>query len=624
MRTPTPHSPAWWPFVLLLVVAAGLYGQSLGFGYVWDDGALFVDNTLLREGDWSWAAVARPILPDTAYFRPMVLTTWMAEMQFFKLTPLFSHAINTVLHGINACLVYVIARRILGTREGTTTVALISALLFTAHPCLVEGVAWISGRFDLLATTFILTGLGAAMLPATVLRSILVGLLALGAMLSKETGVLFAPLLILLVIARNPKQPLRSVAAELWPYLLAFTFAAGIYFVLRSQALGFASYSNFGVMQLIGAILRYEVWLRTLSFYTFMGFMPFSSISPQHDALLELASLRQHIAALAAALATLLAVLWFAIKRRHPWAILWLGFYVGIFPVLGIFPIKLGETIGAERFLYLPLAMLAIAIGALFVKIQDRYPEKRIVKSVGMVLAGGWLSLSLLVTYTVASMWESGVKLWSWQYQSRPENRMVVINYLMQLSNSQQPELEEIFEQEIIKIQSRNGGSLPGEVQLVYSAYLLVKHDPEALQYLEGLVQNSKGIWNMSIEELGSSNSTTYSGILVNYAQALMIFTGDLKLARASMVRAKAITSRGNEFQIIHPMIAIEFLEGQQATALGLYRSNLDVLQAYNIQKMHASIRTLIEFTCMRRNDENCKQKASDFLGYLKRESFRP
>ncbi|WP_157421966.1 glycosyltransferase family 39 protein [Acidovorax sp. Root219] len=623
MRIFTPAPRALWPFGLLLAVVASLYGQSLGFGYIWDDNSLFVDNTMLREGVWSWAAVARPILPDTSYFRPLVLTTWMAEMQLFKLTPLYSHLINVILHGINTCLVYVIACAIYGSRDKTRIAALVAALIFSAHPCLAEGVAWISGRFDLLATTMLLAGFATAMAPATVFRCMAVGIFALGALFSKETGILFAPLLVLLAIARSPGRPLRVTLADLWPYLLVSAATTIIYFILRRQALGVVSYSEFGLMQLASGFANYEFWMRALSFYTFMGFMPFSSISPQHDILLELASARQHIAALAVALAILAVVVYFAIKRQT-WAILWIGFYAGIFPVLGILSIRLADTIGAERFMYLPLVMLALASVALFLEIRDKYPLQRIISLMGAAVAGGWLVLSLLVTYTVTSMWESGVKLWSWQYQSRPENQMVLMNYLVHLSSSREPELEKKFEIEIEKIQSRNRGRLPMEVQGIYAIYLLTKQNPEAIPYLQGLVDNSVGIWDQPREQLGLMKSLKYSSILANYAQALMIFNGDLKLARETLNRSKALTGRGGEFQFVHSMIALEYLAGNKADALNLYRENLEMLHAYDIHKMHASIRTLIQFTCLQLKGENCKPQALEFIEELKKESLVP
>jgi len=607
-----------WPYGVLLVVVVSLYGQSLGFGYVWDDHALFLDNTLLRDSAWSWANVARPILPDTPYFRPLVLSTWMAEMQLFQLKPLYSHAVNVVLHGVNTCLLYAIACRIFEQRQGGRLASLFAVLLYTAHPCLVESVAWISGRFDLLATTLLMAGCAVAMAPATVARCAWVALFALGAMMSKETGVLLAPILILLALARHPAQPLRVALRGLWPYLLAYAVSAALYFLLRRKGLGFASYTEFGGAQILNSILHYEDWMRTLSFYTFMSFMPFSAISPRHDLSLELASYRQHLLALLAALLVVVVVVGGALQRRA-WALLWLGFYVGILPVLGIFTVITGETIGAERFLYLPLAMLALALVALFLAIRDKYALQPAIPRVGITLAAGWLMLSLLVTYTVTAMWESSLRLWSWQYQINPENRLIRNSYLIALSKTPSTEAKDKFKGEIERIRASHGGYLPVEVQIVYSADLLVKKDPEALNYLRGLVENAPPVWrNVQGKSTGIQDQITYSGVLANYSQALMVFEGDLEGARTYLQHAEALSPKGSEYQIVHQMIALEYLDGRKAVALDLYNKNFRMLQAYNIHKMHESIRTLVAVTCQSRQGNDCQAQARDFINYLK------
>lgn len=614
----------WWPYGLLLLVVAGLYGQSLSFGYVWDDRVLFLDNTLLREGSWSWSAVARPILPDTPYFRPLVLSTWMAEMQFFQLTPLYSHAVNVVLHGISTCLVFAIACRVFERYEGARAAALCAALLYTAHPCLAEGVAWISGRFDLLATALLLAGCAVALAPATVARCAWVAVLALGAMLSKETGVLLAPLLVLLTLARNPSASIVAVFRGLWPYLLAFAAASAVYFVLRSQGLGFASYAEFGLAQVLNAMLRYEVWLRTLSFYTFMAFVPFSDISPRHDLLVEMASFRQHAAALGAALLLLLVVVVFAFKRRA-WAVLWLGFYVSIFPVLGIFVINTGETIGSERFLYLPLAMLALALVALFLSIRQRYAQRRDIAVLGGALATGWLAIALFVTYTVTSMWESDLRLWSWQYRINPGNTLVRTAYLAALSKSQGAAAESEFKEEVERIRTLHGGQLPLNVQIVYSGYLLEKNDPESLLYLQGMVENAPSMWRgLQRGETSQSDRVTFSGVLANYSQALMVFEGDLVNARKYLLQAQSLAPRGAEYQVVHQLIALEYLEGNKAAALALYRNHAGMLQAYNLRKMHGAMGTLVAYTCLRKQRPHCEAYAQQFLDYLQEDVVLP
>lgn len=606
---------ALWPYGVLLVVVIGLYGQSLTFGYVWDDYALFLDNTLLREGVWSWATVARPILPDTPYFRPLVLSTWMAEMQLFELKPLYSHAVNVVLHGLNSCLLYTIAGSIYERYQGARWAALIAALLYATHPCLVESVAWISGRFDLLATTLLMAGCTIAMAPATGVRCLLVALLALGAMLSKETGVLLAPILVLLTLARYPTRPLRDTWRELWPYLLAYAVAMGLYLVLRRQGLGFASYSEFGGTQILSSVFHYEVWMRALSFYTFMSFMPFSSISPRHDLLLELASFRQNLVFLVAALMLLVAVIGFALRRRA-WAMLWLGFYVGIFPVLGIFTVLNGETIGAERFLYLPLTMLALALVAAFLAIIENFKKNKNVSKIGIILAAGWLVLSLSVTHTITSMWESSLRLWSWQYNINPENTLIRTSYLGALAKIPSVAAKKEFNDEIERIRASHGGRLPVDVQVVYSAALLVKNDPESLLYLQGLVENADRIWPKA--KTNTLDRISYAGVLSNYSQALMIFGGDLDAARLYLLRARDLSLRGSEYQVIHQMIALEYLDGKKEVAVDLYHKHFRVLQAYNIHKMHESIRTLIAFSCLRKQGSDCHAQANEFIIYLK------
>lgn len=621
MRIPSHPLLSLWPYGLLLLVVAGLYSQSLGFGYVWDDHTLFLDSTLLREGVWSWASVARPVLPDTPYFRPLVLSTWMAEMQLFRLTPLYSHAVNVALHGISTCLFFAVASRMFVQYRGGRNAALLAALLYAAHPCLIEGVAWISGRFDLLATALLLAGFVVAMAPASVVRCLFVAVLALGAMLSKETGVLFGPLLVLLTLARDPKQPLRTLWRSLWPYLLAYTLAVAMYFALRSSGLGFSSYKEFGLSQLLESVLRYEQWLRTLSFYTFISFNPFSAISPRHDLSVEMTSYRQHAVALIAAFLLMLTVVWFALKRRT-WALLWLGFYVGIFPVLGIFVINLGETIGADRFLYLPLVLLTLAVVALFLEIRERFSGQRELPVLGVTLSVAWLGLAFFVTYTITAMWESDLRLWSWQYRTNPGNTLVRTAYVSALSKTKGPQAAKEFAEEIERIRKLHGGQLPLTVQMVYAGYLLERNDPESLLYLRGLVENAPRVWpNIENDDAKQGDRVLYFGVLSNYTQALMVYEGDLVGAREYLTRAQRIAPRGGEYNIIHQMIALEYLEGNEDAARSMYHKHLGVLQAYNLRKSQEAMRSLVAFTCLRKQGNDCHAYANRFLSYLQEKS---
>ena len=539
-------------------------------------------------------------------------------MQLFQLVPAYSHAINVVLHGINVCLLYIIASRVFERYQNARIAALWATLLYAVHPCLVETVAWISGRFDLLATTLIMAGCTVAMSRATAVRCIFFGVFALGAMLSKEIGVLVAPMLILLALARFPYQPIRITLIDIFPYLLAYMAAAAAYFLLRRQGLGFASYSDFGLPQIISAISHYEGWARKLSFYTFISFMPFSSLTPRHDWAIEMASYRQHAVALIVAVLIMIFVLISALRRRV-WALLWSGFYVGIFPVLGIVSIAIGETVGAERFLYLPLAMLALAIVQISLNIKGKYKNQRILSTVGILLGAGWLVISILVTHTVASMWESGLRLWSWQYRINPENTLVRSSYLLEISRAKTPEAAKEFSDAIDYIRVKYNGRLPMEVQFVYANYLLAKLDPESIYYLRGLVENMPTAHEMGQGEQNKKWDENFkSGIFSNYSQALIMFEGNLEEARNSLKKAQDIGVKGLEFNVIHQMIAIDYLEGNKSYAKKMYEDNFKLLQAYNIDKMKKSMGALVKNYCARDHDEEyCRDYVKKFLEYI-------
>lgn len=603
LRKPNSTLHRFLPYGLLLLAAVFLYGRSLWFGYVWDDGALFLDNTTLRESAWSWGAIFRPIFPDVPYFRPLVLASWMAEMYFFHLDPFYSHAINLLLHAANVCLVYAVAKNIFNSGSETVlSPAFCAALIYSLHPCLVESVAWVSGRFDLLATTLLMAGFYVALGPQTVARGLFVALLVLGSMLSKEIGVLFAPLFFLLLMARGVNESAASILKRSYYYIVAYVLALAFYFLLRSHGLGFASYEGFGLSQLRDSLLRYETWLRTLSFYTYMSVFPFRSISPRHDLGMELLSFRQNIAPVLAAVIGFILCIVFAFKRRR-WAVFGLGFYVAIFPVIGFFPIRLGETIGAERFLYLPLSMLALSVVAFYDDWRSRRTQRQAFPLRAVFM--GWAFLAIFVSYTTVPIWKSDLHLWGWQYKINPGNKLVRLAYLVALSKGNAKD----FEQEIEKIRENNGGHLPAYVQSVYSMYLLETGDPEALPYLRGLIENYPR------DEL--EDRITLSGILLNYSQALVIFEGDLVGAEKYLREAEKMNPRGAEYQVLHQLIAIKYLEGKREEALKIYKNNRHFLQAYDLPKMMRSMKTLVHSACVKMKMDDCQEYANGFVDYV-------
>jgi protein O-mannosyl-transferase len=145
--------------VILVLVVILIYLPSLGGSLVWDDRFLVPHaERCVAEG---LACLARPFFPRTpfldapqAYFRPVV-TAVFVFLSSIGAGTWGQHLFNALVHAGNALLLYLLARR----AHAPTVRAGLLALAWALHPRLVEAVAWISGRTDLVATTFVLGAL---------------------------------------------------------------------------------------------------------------------------------------------------------------------------------------------------------------------------------------------------------------------------------------------------------------------------------------------------------------------------------------------------------------------------------------------------------------------------------
>ena len=89
-----------------------------------------------------------------AYYRPLAFLSFAVDSSVWGAQAGGFHLTNVGLHAVNTALVYVLGRRL-----GDGPVAAVAAIVFALAPAGQEGIFWVSGRFDLLATVFILGAL---------------------------------------------------------------------------------------------------------------------------------------------------------------------------------------------------------------------------------------------------------------------------------------------------------------------------------------------------------------------------------------------------------------------------------------------------------------------------------
>ena len=133
------------------VLAFAAYLPAIRLEFAADD-FLILDNLQKLEGLRHAAAYFE--VNFYAYYRPLVFLSYALDWSLWGIDAAGFHLTNVLLHAVNAMLVYALARRLTDA-----TAASVAALVFVLHPVNQEAVFWVSGRFDLLATAWILGSL---------------------------------------------------------------------------------------------------------------------------------------------------------------------------------------------------------------------------------------------------------------------------------------------------------------------------------------------------------------------------------------------------------------------------------------------------------------------------------
>jgi tetratricopeptide (TPR) repeat protein len=427
-----------WLVAIPVLIVALVYLPALRNGLVWDDVTFLSDLPLYRDPTLWIEALRQPFVISSNYFRPLALLTFVGESRLGGLNPTLFHLTNILLHACNAGLVAILARH-LWAAEGDDAagdwLAVGVGLLYGLHPALLEGVAFISSRFDLLLTTFLLLALVAdvTLRRQGVARALAVGLAFLLAALSKEMAVAFAVVLPLWHLARR-ERPLWPLSRFWQPGdLISYTavlVAGGVYLCVRYFSLGYLLLPLSGVPT--GSPLQHLLLVaRSLAEYGLLIIWPFSTLTPIHYSTLPIpttdplawASLIVALVALAAGLVMLVRE-----APRSGW--LAVAGALSLLPVSNVLPLNLfGGAFVAERFLLFPMTLFALAAAPL---LRPLIAWRSRPSSVGGVLRQLlpplWLAASVLIIETVLPFWQSDLTLWTWGARRAPLSSMPFTN----------------------------------------------------------------------------------------------------------------------------------------------------------------------------------------------------
>jgi Flp pilus assembly protein TadD len=224
--------------ILIVTAAFAVYAPSLRNGYVWDDSALIQRDPFIR----SWRLIPEGfrhfLFTDATasnFYRPLQRLTYTWDYAWYSFRPEGYHLTSILIHALAAVFLFLFLERLLGLFERPRALqwAATIATLWAIHPLFTSAICYISGRADPLAALFGFCGLWLA-LRFTRGASVLAAFMFFCAILSKESGAIFLPLcLVLLILLRQPRRiVLRWVllcllvaGASLAPRLTAEHFA---------------------------------------------------------------------------------------------------------------------------------------------------------------------------------------------------------------------------------------------------------------------------------------------------------------------------------------------------------------------------------------------------------------
>ncbi len=419
------------------------------------------------------------------YYHPLPRLTHLLAYNLFGANPLGHHAVNLVLHAVNAMLVVALGWTLFAAWPATQRAAAagLAGLIFAVHPLQAESVAWMAGRTQLIGGGLML-GCALAYVRTAGTSSRwrwLPGALFAAGWLAKPIVVTMP--LVLLALDWFPLR--RHESAGWWPLvreklwmlalgvgltLLTFRFAAGEQLVYTAGELG--------------------VWQRALLaeravvFYLWKLAWP-AWLSPWYPLIGSITLAKPDFFVPAVALAGLCATAWWARRRCPALMAAWLAYLALLLPVSGL--TQFGTQSVANRHAYVAIVplLLAVAGGATWWYRRAPMTGKIAVVLVGVTAVAGWA----VKTRAVSQMWHDDETLWRnvlrWYPDFAVANWKIALVEVARLNFAAAlPHAERVLEERPDDFEVRG---------LTGLAYLKAGHYEAAIRTLQPLVQTN--VW---------------------------------------------------------------------------------------------------------------------------------
>ncbi|MCD4679625.1 MAG: tetratricopeptide repeat protein [Bacteroidales bacterium] len=354
----------------------------------WDDNVYITNNIIIH----SLSQENIKILFSNSFeghYHPITLFSFAIDYHFFKTEAWFYHFFNLLLHLLNTILVFFLVRKLFKSVE----IAGITALLFGIHPMLVESVAWITARKDVLFAVFFLLSLNTYVIYIKKNNAKIYFLsffLFLFSVLSKGQAISLSITLFVIdyLLGRNLLS--KKVIIEKIPFI-AISIIFGIITIYAQKETGYSGESN--LVLPIHQRIAYACF--GFCMYIYKLILPINLSAYYPYPLNATGSIPVYIYFFIISASVVLGILVYYFKRSKSITFGILFFIINIVLMLKLFPVA--NFIIADRYAYIPSIGLFIIIGIIVNKVLTSWIKWRKLLIVIIVIYGillGFLSFN--------------------------------------------------------------------------------------------------------------------------------------------------------------------------------------------------------------------------------------
>jgi protein O-mannosyl-transferase len=370
----------------------------------------------IRCNGLTWQAVTWAFTTTEPYYQPLPRLSHVLDYQLWGANAARHHAASVLLHAFNATLLFGFLWTLLAAVSLTTTERLMLAagvaVAFAIHPLQVESVAWMSGRTQLLCTTF---GIGCLWAYVANTRRWVVWILFGAALLCKPMAVALPFAMLVLDF-----YPLRQYERVSWSRLVREKAVLIAVCALAAVATTVTESRTGGLMVRLDSVpasQRLLLMVYNLAFYPWKLAWP-ASLSPYYPLGADLSLSQAPILASVLFVVAITAASVCCWRRMPAVPAAWAGYAVFILPISGLLQTG-GQTV-ASRYAYLAMVPLLLLAGAAIVWLSRRTGRVTYVALVSAVACElvffGWVARAQI------PVWRNDESLWRTVLEQFPDS----------------------------------------------------------------------------------------------------------------------------------------------------------------------------------------------------------